>query len=113
MMELTSNSGYSFYSRPTIDSVLATFVVDSTAQSDFYNSSPPISTRTGNVYSMNIATMVQRWGRGFPNQGVRIKAYDDYRGSYALGTVNPFIFYNSKSDISLRPRLKILYSTIR
>ncbi|MGD0339184.1 MAG: DNRLRE domain-containing protein [Bacteroidota bacterium] len=113
IMELTSSSGYSFYSRPTTDSVLATFIVDSTAQSDFYDSSPPISTRTGNVYSMNIATMVQRWGRGFPNQGVRIKAYDDYRGSYSLGTVNPFIFYNSKSDISLRPRLKILYSTIR
>jgi hypothetical protein len=112
-MELTLNPDYSLYSRPAIDSVIATFIVDSMARSDLYDSNLPISARTGDVYKLNITKMVQRWVNGFPNQGVRIKAYDDYIGSAALGTVNPFVFYNSQSDAPLRPRLKIIYSIIQ
>jgi hypothetical protein len=112
-MELTRNPDYLIYSRPAIDSIMATFIVDSMARSDLYESYPPISTRTGNVYSLNISKMVQRWVKGFPNQGVRVKAYDDYIGSSAQGTVNPFVFYNSQSDAALRPRLKIIYSIIQ
>ncbi len=113
MLELTRNPEYSLYSRPAIDSIMATFIVDSMALSDLYESYPPISTRTGNVYSLNISKMVQRWVKGFPNQGVRIKSYDEYSGSAAHGTVNPFVFYNSQSEASLRPRLKIIYSIIQ
>jgi hypothetical protein len=113
MLELTRDPNYSFYSRPAIDSVMAVFIIDSTGRSDLYGSSPPVSTRTGNVYSLNIAEMVQRWTKGFPNQGLRIKAYDDYTGPTAYGTLNPFVFYSSSADVSLRPRLKIFYSTIR
>jgi len=112
-MELSLDPRYSFYSRPALDSVIATFIVDSMARSDLYDSNLPISERSGNVYTLNISRMVQRWANGFPNQGVRIKSYDDYIGSSALGGVNPFVFYNSQSDASLRPRLKIIYSTIR
>ncbi len=113
MLELTRNTAYQYYSRPAIDSVIATFVLDSMARSDLSASSPPVSNRNGDIYRMNISSMVQRWVKGFPNQGVRIKAYDDNSGSSALGTLNPFVFYNSKSDPVLRPRLKIIYSTIQ
>jgi hypothetical protein len=112
-MELTLNPAYTLYSRPAVDSVIAAFIVDSMARSDLYDTYLPISSRSGDVYSMNISKMVQRWVKGFPNQGVRVKAYDENLGSSAQGCVNPFVFYTSQSEAQLRPRLKIIYSLIQ
>jgi hypothetical protein len=112
-IELTRDSRYSLYSRAAVDSLVADFVVDSTSGSDLYEATPPTSIRTGNIYRLKITTMVQRWVKGYPNQGIRIKAFDDFLASLSRCTLNPFAFYNSRSDTTLKPRLKIIYSTIR
>jgi len=61
--------------------------------------------RTGNVYSGDIAWMVQKWIKGDANQGLMLALPDEYYSAARIA------IYNSKeTNKALRPRLKITYT---
>ncbi|KAF0214306.1 MAG: hypothetical protein FD178_2573 [Ignavibacteria bacterium] len=61
--------------------------------------------RTGNIYSGDIAWMVQKWIKGDANQGIILALPDE---NYSASRI---AIYNSKvTDKALRPRLKLIYT---
>lgn len=61
--------------------------------------------RTGNVYSGDIAWMVQKWIKGDANQGILLALPDEYYSASRIA------IYSSKvTDKALRPRLKLIYT---
>lgn len=113
-LELVRNPSDTLYARPAIDSIVAAFLLDSTTyqelSSTFFNTtSTPLSSRSGNRYTINITEMVQRWVNGTPNYGVKVRA--DLIQQY-LG-MQSFEFYGLHADPALRPRLRIYYSRLK
>ncbi|KAF0140040.1 MAG: hypothetical protein FD122_2801 [Stygiobacter sp.] len=61
--------------------------------------------RTGNIYSGDIAWMVQKWIKGDANQGIILALPDE---NYSASRIA--IFNSKVTDKALRPRLKLIYT---
>ncbi len=61
--------------------------------------------RTGNVYSGDIAWIVQKWIKGDANQGLQLALPDEYFSASRIA-----IYNGKESNKALRPRLKITYT---
>ncbi len=105
-LELTVDTLASFDGNPKSDSILARILKDSTAKS--LTSDSLIATvikRTGNVFSGDITWMVQRWIQGtVENQGILLELYDE---EFSAARIS--LYGTKEPEVSLRPRLKIIY----
>ncbi|KAF0150979.1 MAG: hypothetical protein FD143_2350 [Ignavibacteria bacterium] len=106
ILDLTVDPSLTLDGTPASDSLTAQLFADSsskklTADSLYF----AYLKRTNNVYSGDIAWMVQKWINGEANQGIKIMLPDE---EYSASRI---AFYNSKqTNKALRPRLTLIYT---
>lgn len=61
--------------------------------------------RTGNVYSGDIAWMIQKWIKGDANQGILLALPDEFSSASRIA-----IYSSKETNKALRPRLKLTYT---
>ncbi len=87
-----------------VDSLLTRFNV---SEDSTDSSIPLIGHRldpNSDVYSFTITPYVQRWINGRANYGLELNAWTE------TSSLDLFTFYSASANVSLRPRLKIIYS---
>jgi hypothetical protein len=87
------------------NSLAAFFIIDST-NADSTSGSITLS-RSGNTFSGNITVFVKRWIDTNTNQGILLTAADQFNG------VEKFVIKGSNAAVEEKPRLKIIYTSIR
>lgn len=105
ILELNLNPTATVDGVPSSDSVFAQMLADSTTKKFTADSSVVVMlSKSANIYSGNIAWMVQKWIKGDSNQGMLVSLYDEYASAARIA------FYGSNDpNKALRPKLKIIY----
>jgi len=106
VLDLTVDPALTFDGSPSSDSLYVQILADSTSKKLTSDSLYfAYLKRTNNVFSGDIAWIVQRWINGEANQGVKIALPDE---DYSAARI---AFYNSKNpNKALRPRLTLIYT---
>ena len=105
ILELNLNTTATVDGVPSSDSLYAQILADSTTKKFTADSSViTVLSKNNNIYSGNIAWMVQKWQKGDSNQGILVSLLDEYESAARIA------FYGSKDpNKALRPKLKIIY----
>lgn len=101
---LTLDSTQSVFGNPYTDQLLVYFITDTT-HIDASSTSQVTLNRSGSVYTGNITSYVQTWLSTKVNNGIQIKA-----STFAEGLELWALKGSGASDLSKRPRLKIIYT---
>lgn len=105
ILELNLNPIVTVDGEPQSDSLFAQMLADSTTKKLTGDSSVvTILSKSENIFSGDIAWMVQKWQKGDTNQGILVSLYDEYSSAARVA------FYGSNDpNKALRPKLKIIY----
>lgn len=106
ILDLTVDPTFTYDGTPASDTLAVQILADSTSKKLTIDSLYfAYLKRTKDVYSGDIAWMVQRWINGEPNHGIKIALPDE---EYSVARI---AFYNSKqTNKALRPRLTLIYT---
>ena len=106
MLELTVDESKTTDGEQKSDTIMVRILKDSTAKT-FTSDSLIVSylSRSDNVYSGDISWMVQRWLQGTANQGVALELFDEQTSAARIA-----LYGSKEANLSLRPRIKIIYS---
>lgn len=105
ILELNLNPTVTVDGEPQSDSLFAQMLADSTTKKLTRDSSVvTILSKSENIFSGDIAWMVQKWQKDDTNQGILVSLFDEYASAARIA------FYGSKDpNKALRPKLKIIY----
>jgi hypothetical protein len=106
ILELSVDPAQTLDGTPASDSIIVQTLKDSvtkklTSDSLYY----VYLKRTGNVYSGDIAWMIQKWIKGDANQGIQLALPDEYFSASRIA-----IYNSNETNKALRPRLKLIYT---
>jgi hypothetical protein len=106
ILDLTVDPTLTYDGTPASDTLAVQIMADSTSKKLTIDSLYfAYLKRTNNVYSGDIAWMVQRWINGEQNHGIKIALPDE---EYSVARI---AFFNSKqTNKALRPRLTLIYT---
>ena len=104
ILELNRDSTATVDSDPSSDSLFVQMLSDSTTKALKDSSVITILSKKGNIYSGDVAWIVQRWAQGDANQGMLLSLWDEFSSASRIA------FYGSNDpNKALRPKLKIIY----
>ena len=106
ILDLSVDAAQTFDGTPASDSIIVQTLGDSitkklTSDSLYY----AYLKRTGNVYSGDVAWMVQKWIKGEVNQGLQLALPDEYFSASRIA-----IYSSKESNKALRPKLTLIYT---
>lgn len=106
VLELTVDETKTTDGEQSSDTIMVRMMKDSTAKT-FTSDSLIVSylSKSGNVYSGDISWMIQRWLQGTANQGLSLELFDEQTGAARIA-----LYGTKEANLSLRPRIKIIYS---